>query len=74
MKSVLNAPICEKKERPFPKLMEGIRTGSVYLMTSKTNGLLVHVNGTHPQYVGYYIHNACVSDFEDYDGTVTLSN
>lgn len=77
MKSVVNAPICEKKARPFPKLMIGDngvlyfvrKAGGMYFYLVVNNGGLLHHkvgDASEARELSHYL-----SDFE---GTVTLSN
>lgn len=78
MKSVLSGTDCVKKEKPFPKLMRGERTGNIYLVrleggTYYTTALSTGYEGDHP--IGWTESSRTLHHMlRDYEGTITLSN
>lgn len=80
MKSVINAPICEKKERPFPKLMKSRCSGAIILATGRDRdrdytGIIVSGKSSCGETIGWGNNKAFDKNyFEDFEGTVTLSN
>ena len=72
MKSILSKNCCKKEEKPFPKLMEKPKTGSIWLMESDTVGTCVHAGGV------YVLSEQCRRldrrFLEDYEGDVCLTN
>jgi hypothetical protein len=73
MKSVLSNKCCEKKEKPFPKLMIGDLTGSVVLFSKEKVGTVVYNSGNGGFKVGTYLED-WGSGFTDYEGDVCLTN
>ena len=66
---------CSKKaERPFPKLMININNGvTVALFCAPREGtILQSMAGNNP--VGFHARSFESSDFEDFEGEITLSN
>jgi hypothetical protein len=63
----------EDKPVSFPKLMT-TKSGTIILMTSKTQGAVIHedTGGIHP--LGYYSSSWGIQNLFDYEGSVTLSN
>ena len=73
MKSVLSKNCCEKKEKPFPKLMISVDTGSIYLMVKHNEGTRIHA-GIYNHDVGYFSRGWSMSSLKDYEGDVCLTN
>lgn len=68
----------EKKELPFPKLMKSTVKELVILATGNTEeyivGTAVYSNGHHAVTLGYRSSTWMSEIFEDFDGTIELSN
>ena len=75
MKSRIKNREPEKKELPFPKLMEGENTeGLVVLFTGMGTGSVVNVGGQNNYMFGYLSNSWTMSNFSDFDGKVILKN
>ena len=74
MKSVLSKGCCEKKEKPFPKLMIHSCYGSIYLMKQVGEGTIVHVGEGSLSKLGDRTTNTLVKNLSDYEGDVCLTN
>ena len=61
----------EVKEKEFPKLMIS-RTDVVVIMSEFRTGIVV--SGGDVYKIGYHSESWCIEDFEDFNGTLTLSN
>ena len=63
-----------KAERPFPKLMINIYNGiTIVLFSNPSEGtILQSMAGNNP--VGFHAQSFESSDFEDFEGEITLSN
>ena len=63
-----------KAERPFPKLMIGIRNKTtIALFSSPTEGTVIHSKDNyHP--LGFHSQKFESGYFEDFEGEITLSN
>ena len=61
-----------ERELSFPKLMIGAR-GVIVLMIKHGVGVVVCRNGS-PHTVGEYADNWSMNTFEDYTGSVTITN
>jgi len=73
MKSVLSEDCCKKEEKPFPKLMKHESYGSVYLMTSRSEGTVIHVGHGSTVSLGERA-RVTQSYMSDYEGDVCLTN
>jgi hypothetical protein len=76
MKSILNNKCCEKKEKPFPKLMIG-KSDNIFLFSRSGDGVCIHVPdpaGTPHMWLGWNSDNLGMGEFKDYEGSVCLSN
>lgn len=64
----------KKSERPYPKLMISklVKT-TIVLFTTKTEGIIVQSEDKYNP-VGYYWTYPGSRDFEDFEGSITLSN
>ena len=66
---------CSKKaERPFPKLMiNSLNKTTIALFSNPSEGTIIHSKGKlYP--VGFHSQSLGSSDFEDFEGEITLSN
>lgn len=73
MRSVLSKNYCEKKEKPFPKLMQAPTSGCIVLMESRCCGTIVH--GISHLGGGIGCHSFIwTSEMKDYEGDVYLTN
>jgi hypothetical protein len=62
--------------KPFPKLMRGVKSGNIWLMTSVCGGTKVKAgeNDTHPDMKIGHHHEGVFSILEDYNEPLTLQN
>jgi hypothetical protein len=74
MKSVLSDKCCEKKEKPFPKLMWKPARGSIWLMTSEGVGTAVYGKDSDTYRIGEHVSCLMMNFLEDYEGDVCLTN
>lgn len=58
---------------PFPKLMKGVTTSVIVLFTKEKEGTVVNGDGSIYK-TGHHSDQWAFSRFEEYHGTVTLSN
>jgi len=63
-----------KSTKPFPKLMENINTGAVYLMRSPIEGTCMKKTKKYEFLVGEMYHFLPPSEFRDFNLPVTLQN
>lgn len=56
----------------FPKLMEGIASGTVVLFYAESKGTVVRQGSADP--LGFYAETWSMRGFRDYEGELTLSN
>ena len=73
MKSVLSKKCCEKKEKPFPKLMVHQNTGRVLLFSNKAEGTCVY-KGSGIFRLGEHREHWSFREYSDYEGDVCLTN
>jgi len=62
-----------KKKEEYPKLMKSTVTGLVLLMTKEGEGLVVFTEKTSRK-IGEYDDGWDMRNFEDFNGTIELSN
>lgn len=74
MKSVLSNNCCEKKEKPFPKLMKHSTYGSIYLMRTVYKGTTIYAGKGSPNIIGDHFNDMSPSNLTDYEGDVCLTN
>jgi hypothetical protein len=73
MKSVLSDKCCEKKEKPFPKLMINSPQNTIYLMRNSSCGVVVHCK-VNTKEIGSSSTSLVERYLEDYEGDVCLTN
>ena len=76
MKSVLSKSCCEKKEKPFPKLMVGndyLTKGVIILFNNKNTGVVVNSNNNKYR-LAEYSTSWTPQYYSDYEGDVCLTN
>jgi len=75
MKAIKGNSCNERKEKPFPKLMRNISTGSIFLMTNKLSGTRVFTTLACSRPLGTQ-YNISVPSLvmEDYNLPITLCN
>ena len=61
----------KEADKPFPKLMTN-ESGLVVFFLAPSSGVVVYPNSR--QDIGHYANNWLMSFFEDFDGSVTISN
>ena len=71
---MIKSKVVEKDKLKYPKLMVSKLEGTVVLMYSKTSGIVVGNTGDCQSEIGYYSEFWDTNCFEDFDGTVELSN
>ena len=88
MKSTQCTDCCEKREKPFPKLMRSYSTGCIILMQAPSGGdptsdaingrgrgVIVHGESNNGNKVGEYVDKWWpMSSFYDYEGVIQLTN
>lgn len=61
-----------KQPKPFPKLVKSGESGNIFLLTSEYIGTCVFSPSGRLKVGEHY--NNWIGPFEDYEGTITLSN
>ena len=69
-----NIPTPKENETELPKLMMSVASGTIVLMEAPGKGTALVVNKDSIWAVGQGFEGYSLSDFEDYEGPLTLEN